>query len=291
ELLDGADQAERALLDEVPHREALALVAAGDRHHEAQVGVDHPLLGDEVAALDLLRQLDLLGGREQGPVARLPHQQLEGVERRLLRGDGLGVWSLRGVPFVNTYLHARYCTPRSLLRQQPFPVSSQDNRPITGHVPRRARIPPMTSAARPPEANGELPAFAHDSSLVADAWRLALDAYRGRADNGAGTSNAAADVEHPAITARLLHDAGCDETTVATAVLHDVIEDTGLDAAAIQECCGAEVARRVRALTEDDSIGAYAERKRELRARGIAAGPEVAVVMAADKIARATRAA
>src|SRR6185312_8787959 len=91
--------------------------------------------------------------------------------------------------------------------------------------------------------------------------------------------------------ARLLHDAGCDETTVATAVLHDVIEDTGLDAAAIQECCGAEVARRVRALTEDDSIGAYAERKRELRARGIAAGPEVAVVMAADKIARATRAA
>ena len=135
----------------------------------------------------------------------------------------------------------------------------------------------------------ELPAFARDSELVADAWRLALDAYRGHAANGAG--NAAADVEHPAITARLLHDAGCDETIVATAVLHDVIEDTGLDVDAIEERCGAEIARRVQALTEKSELAAYAERKRELRARGIAAGREVAVVMAADKLARATRAA
>ncbi len=139
-----------------------------------------------------------------------------------------------------------------------------------------------------PTLSGELPAFARDSELVADAWRLALEAYR---NNTNGSSNAAADVEHPAISARLLHDAGCDETTVATAVLHDVIEDTGLDAATIEERCGAEVARRVVALTERPELAAYAERKRELRARGIGAGREVAVVMAADKLARATRAA
>jgi polyphosphate kinase len=144
----------------------------------------------------------------------------------------------------------------------------------------------MTSAARPPEASGELPAFARESELIAGAWRLALGAYRGNA-----SGNAAADVEHPAITARLLHDAGCDETVVATAVLHDVIEDTGLDAAAIAARCGPEIARRVEALTERSDIPAYAERKRELRARGIAAGREVAAVMAADKLARATRAA
>jgi polyphosphate kinase len=135
-------------------------------------------------------------------------------------------------------------------------------------------------------APSDLPSFARDSDLVADAWRLALDAYRGNADG-----NVAADVEHPAVTARLLHDAGCDETVVATAVLHDVIEDTGLDAAAIAERCGAEIAHRVQALTEDSGIPAYADRKRELRARGIAAGREVAAVMAADKLARATRAA
>jgi polyphosphate kinase len=139
----------------------------------------------------------------------------------------------------------------------------------------------MTSAAPP-----DLPSFARDSDLVADAWQLALEAYRGNA-NG----NAAADVEHPAITARLVHDAECDEAIVATAVLHDVIEDTGLDAETIERRCGVEIARRVEALTEDESIAAYAERKRELRERGIAAGPDVAVVMAADKLARATRAA
>jgi polyphosphate kinase len=144
----------------------------------------------------------------------------------------------------------------------------------------------MAPPARSTEATGELPAFARRSELVAAAWALALEAYRGNA-NG----NAAADVEHPAITARLLHDAGCDERTVATAVLHDVIEDTGLPVSAIAEHLDPEVARRVEALTEDPRIHAYAERKRELRARGIAAGPEVAVVMAADKLARATRAA
>lgn len=142
------------------------------------------------------------------------------------------------------------------------------------------------SAPTTGDAAGDLPAFARRSETVAGAWRLALEAYRGNA-NG----NAAADVEHPAITARLLHDAGLDDTTVATAVLHDVIEDTGLPAAVIAERLSPEIARRVQALTEKPEIAAYAERKRELRARGIAGGPEVAVVMAADKLARATRAA
>jgi polyphosphate kinase len=132
----------------------------------------------------------------------------------------------------------------------------------------------------------DLPAFAQTSDVVAGAWRLALEAYR---DNANG--NAAADIEHPAITARLLHDAGFDETTVASAVLHDVIEDTGLDRDVIARRCGDEIARRVDALTEDPALASYPERKAELRARGIAAGREVAAVMAADKIARASRAA
>ena len=45
ELLDGADQAERALLDQVEEREAAAEVALRDRDDEAQVGLDHLLLG------------------------------------------------------------------------------------------------------------------------------------------------------------------------------------------------------------------------------------------------------
>jgi polyphosphate kinase len=131
-----------------------------------------------------------------------------------------------------------------------------------------------------------LPGFARGSDLVEAAWTLALEAYRGN-ENG----DAVADVEHPAITARLLYDGGWDETTVATAVLHDAIEDTQLDPGVIAARCGPEVARRVTALTEDRGIASYAERKSEQRARGIAAGREAAAVMAADKLARATRAA
>ena len=99
ELLDGADQPEHPLLDQVAEREALALVAARVGHHQAQVGVDHAVLGDEVALLDALRQLDLLGGREQLEAARLAQEELERVEGRvdvslvLL----LGVLGARGV--------------------------------------------------------------------------------------------------------------------------------------------------------------------------------------------------
>jgi len=146
----------------------------------------------------------------------------------------------------------------------------------------------MASTARTPATagDGELPAFARGSELVATAWALALDAYRAH-----GGGDVAADVEHAAITARLLHDAGADEATVATAVLHDLIEDTGIDRGAIARRVGEEIARRVEALTEDRALEDYAARKAELRRRGIAAGREVAAVMAADKLARATRAA
>ncbi len=142
----------------------------------------------------------------------------------------------------------------------------------------------MTSTASHPA--GQPPAFARDSALVTRAWGLALEAYRAAADG-----NAAVAIEHPAITARLLHDAGYDEATVATAVLHDTLEETGLARETIAERVSEQIAQRVEALTEDTTIASYAARKAELRARGIAAGPEVAAVIAADKIARATRAA
>ena len=50
ELLDGADQAERAFLDQVEERQALVAVVLRDRDDEAQVRLDHPLLRVAVAA-------------------------------------------------------------------------------------------------------------------------------------------------------------------------------------------------------------------------------------------------
>jgi len=69
ELLRGAHESERALLDQVEEGKALIAVVLGDRHDEAQVGLDHLLLGVEVSALDGLGEGDFLGGGEQADLA------------------------------------------------------------------------------------------------------------------------------------------------------------------------------------------------------------------------------
>src|SRR4051794_21095770 len=79
ELLGRADQAQHALLDEVVQGEAVALVAAGDGDDEPQVRVDQAVLGEEVAALDALGELDLLGGLQQLEAVRALQQLLERV--------------------------------------------------------------------------------------------------------------------------------------------------------------------------------------------------------------------
>ncbi len=65
EALDGAQQAEVAFLDQVLQAEALAGVAAGDVHHQAQVGAHHAVAGLAVAVLDAVGQLLLFLGIEQ----------------------------------------------------------------------------------------------------------------------------------------------------------------------------------------------------------------------------------
>ena len=95
ELLDRADEPERALLDEVEEREALVAVVLRDRDDEPEVRLDHPLLRLHVAALDPLRELDLLRGGQQLVPARLAQEELQRIGRRLdgrgQRDDGLGV--------------------------------------------------------------------------------------------------------------------------------------------------------------------------------------------------------
>jgi hypothetical protein len=59
----------------------VALVALRDRDHEAEVRVDHPLLGRGVAVLDPLRERDLLGRREQLVPAGPVHEQGQRVCR------------------------------------------------------------------------------------------------------------------------------------------------------------------------------------------------------------------
>ena len=85
ELLDGADEAERSFLDQVEEGETLVAVVLRDRDDEAEVRLDHPLLRGSVAALDPLRQLDLLRRRQQLVPAGLAQEELQRVGRRLER--------------------------------------------------------------------------------------------------------------------------------------------------------------------------------------------------------------
>jgi hypothetical protein len=80
ELLCGAHQADRPLLDQVEERQALVAVVLGDRDDQPQVGLDHVLLGAVVAALDALRELDLLRRRQQLDAPDLAQEQRERVD-------------------------------------------------------------------------------------------------------------------------------------------------------------------------------------------------------------------
>ena len=79
ELLGGAHEADRPLLDQVEERQSLVAVALRDRDDEAQVRLDHLLLRPMVAALDALRELDLLRRRQQVDLADVLQEELQRV--------------------------------------------------------------------------------------------------------------------------------------------------------------------------------------------------------------------
>ena len=88
ELLDGTVQSDHALLDQVEQGQVASLVALRDRNDEAEVAVDHPLLRRGVAALDPLRQRDLLGRGQQREAAGPVHEQGQRVDRAGQLGVG-----------------------------------------------------------------------------------------------------------------------------------------------------------------------------------------------------------
>src|SRR5688500_13295413 len=88
ELLDGAVEAERALLDEIQEGDAEAAVALGDRHDEAQVRLDHAALCEQVALLHPLRERDLLVCGEELVPADVREEELQAVARPVDRVGG-----------------------------------------------------------------------------------------------------------------------------------------------------------------------------------------------------------
>lgn len=93
-------------------------------------------------------------------------------------------------------------------------------------------------------------------------------------------------VQHPLAVAALLAEDGYGPAVAIAGLLHDVLEDTETAPAIIQSRFGEEIARLVRAVTQDPTIHKYRNRKRALRQQILDAGPEAVAISLADKTAK-----
>jgi (p)ppGpp synthase/HD superfamily hydrolase len=93
-------------------------------------------------------------------------------------------------------------------------------------------------------------------------------------------------IEHPLEVALLLYGAGARDEVIAAGILHDTIEKSDTDAADLKARFGAKVTRLVLAVSEDETIAGYRERKTALRRQVAAAGSDAQMIFAADKVSR-----
>jgi len=131
------------------------------------------------------------------------------------------------------------------------------------------------------EPSGAAAKLIADSELLADAYDLAGTAHAGQTRKDDGSPY----LTHPLRVAELIAAAGYGEDAEAAALLHDVVEDSDVGLAEIARRFGSRVAEIVSALTEDEAIVDYEERKAEHRARVAAAGALAVAVYSADKLA------
>lgn len=92
---------------------------------------------------------------------------------------------------------------------------------------------------------------------------------------------------HLTEVASLLYHAGARDHVIAAGALHDTIEKTDANADDLRERFGWPIAMLVLAVTENDQIANYQQRKAALRAQVAHSGPDALLVFAADKVSKA----
>ncbi len=92
-------------------------------------------------------------------------------------------------------------------------------------------------------------------------------------------------IEHVLAVGELLVEHDCPDEVVAAGLLHDVAEHADVEPASLEGRFGSEVVAMVDALTEDQTIPDYRERKKEHRERVAAVGAGARAIFAADKTA------
>ena len=122
---------------------------------------------------------------------------------------------------------------------------------------------------------------AERSPLVRAALEQARTDHEGQVRNGSGGMPY---IEHPMRVAALLDEHGFGEEVLAAALLHDVVEDSETTLDELREKFGGEVVGLVGAMTDDESIDDYRQRKAEHRERLAAAPTEAMAIYGADKL-------
>ncbi|HEX8689107.1 MAG TPA: HD domain-containing protein [Solirubrobacterales bacterium] len=126
-------------------------------------------------------------------------------------------------------------------------------------------------------------AEAESSNLVREALSFSRDAHEGDVrETGSGEIPF---IEHPLAVAERLAEEGFGEEVLAAALLHDVVEHAEVAHAELERRFGERVAGLVAAMTEEETIERYQDRKEEHRRRVAAAGPDARAIFTADKMA------
>lgn len=128
-------------------------------------------------------------------------------------------------------------------------------------------------------------AAAERSPLVRSALAQARSSHAGQIRNGSGGMPY---VEHPMRVAALLDEHGYRDEVLAAALLHDVVEDSETTLEDLREQFGDEVGGLVGALTDDEAIDSYRQRKAEHRERVAAANGDALAIYGADKLTNVT---
>jgi guanosine-3',5'-bis(diphosphate) 3'-pyrophosphohydrolase len=123
------------------------------------------------------------------------------------------------------------------------------------------------------------------AKLIARALAKATEAHAGQIRNGSGGLPY---IEHPRMVAATLAARDYGDETLAAALLHDVVEDSDTTVEQLRAEFGDEVADLVAALSDDESIEPYRERKDEHRARVAHVDGDALAIYSADKLTNMT---
>lgn len=132
-----------------------------------------------------------------------------------------------------------------------------------------------------PTTSPGIDAAVERSDLVREALVMAREAHAEQTRNASGGRPY---IDHPVAVAERLAELRREDEVLAAALLHDVVEDSDLEVADVRAACGPRVAAIVDALTDDETIESYAERKGEHRSRVEEAGEDALAIYAADKL-------